>query len=147
MTSRAAIAVVSALLVAGLGACSSGTIPVTPPHPVTSLAPVPADVVVVNLNDDASPGERQAIQKDLQSQPGVRSVTYQTREQTFERAKQEFANDPQLLRELRPEAFPNSFQVQVEGQVSAPVIGTIAGRLAGVKSVQLPPKLPAMPTH
>ena len=99
--------------------------------------------VVVFLTDDVSTNDVGCTQqpcsdlrRDLESTPGVESVVLETREQAFERFKQLFAAQPELLQLTRPQALPASFRVKLDDPERFPAMqATFLGR-PGVLNVK-----------
>lgn len=77
--------------------------------------------VEVNLNDAISTNDPNCTQStcvglraELTNYPGVVSVQFQSRQQTFDKAKSAFSNDPEMEQLVRPQGFPASLLVQLQ---------------------------------
>lgn len=92
--------------------------------------------VAVFLTDDVSTNDVGCTQqpctdlrRDLESTPGVESVVLESREQAFERFKQLFASQPELIQLTRPQALPASFRVKLDDPERFPAMqASLAGR-------------------
>lgn len=91
----------------------------------------------VSTNDAACTQEPCVdLRRDLESTPGVESVVLETREQAYERFKQIFETQPELVELARPEALPASFRVKLEDPDRFPVIEQEFTSRPGVLSVK-----------
>ncbi|HEX3786138.1 MAG TPA: permease-like cell division protein FtsX [Pseudonocardiaceae bacterium] len=98
--------------------------------------------VEVNLDDAVSADDPNCTQSicaglraDLTNYPGVVSVQFQNRQQTFTKAKAEFSNDPEMEQLVRPEAFPSSLLVSLQNPTQSGVISAAFANKAGVRDV------------
>ncbi|GAB1509148.1 permease-like cell division protein FtsX [Actinophytocola sp. KF-1] len=102
------------------------------------------DRVQVNvfLTNDISANDKECqndpcrtLRADLEKDPAVERVTYQNRDDAYERFKQIFEAQPELVKLARPEALPASFSVKLyQPERSDVIIQTFSGRV-GVDSV------------
>lgn len=98
--------------------------------------------VAVNLTDDVSATDTNCTQSlcaglraQLESTPGVKDVQFESRNQAFQRFKQEFSAMPEMEAIVRPEALPASLRVTLDTpDRSGAVVASFAHRV-GVKSV------------
>ena len=99
-----------------------------------------SSVVVVSLNAQATPANapeiNAAIVSTLQALPHVRSVVYNSPEQSFEKAKQVFADDPKLEQLLTPQAFSPLYLVTVDDPSAVAHVESVAKSLTGVAQVE-----------
>jgi len=66
------------------------------------------------LNDDASNEQRDALRKKLDSDKKlVRDVSFESKEQAYQRFKELFKNSPDFVAGVQPEALPASFRVKL----------------------------------
>ena len=100
--------------------------------------------VEVNLNDAISTNDPNCTQStcaglraELTNFPGVTSVQFQSRQQTFDRAKSAFSNDPEMEPMVRPQAFPSSLLVSLQdpGQSAAIAAAFSPAHKAGVRDI------------
>ena len=69
--------------------------------------------VSVFLADDVTDEQRQAIQSELEASPEVAGFIYETREEAYERFRQQFSQQPELVENTPPDALPESFRVEL----------------------------------
>jgi cell division transport system permease protein len=69
--------------------------------------------VSIFLTAEVTEEERVALDQALGSDPLVADHYYETREEAYEKAKALFADAPDLVEALRPEALPESFRVKL----------------------------------
>jgi cell division transport system permease protein len=98
--------------------------------------------VQVYLTDDISANDKgcdkdpcSTLRADLEKDPAVESVSYENRDQAYNRFKEIFAAQPELVKLARPEALPASFNVKLyDPDRPQVIIQTFSGRV-GVDSV------------
>ncbi|XVV04889.1 permease-like cell division protein FtsX [Actinosynnema sp. CA-248983] len=98
--------------------------------------------VSVLLTNDISANDKDCAQQPcaglrsaLETTSGVETVVYENREKGYERFKQIFEAQPELVKLARPEAIPATFRVKLEDPERADVIVQAFTGKAGVKSV------------
>ena len=69
--------------------------------------------VSIFLNDDISADQTQSMQADLEGNPLVEEILFESKQQAYENARKIFATDPELLDALRPDSLPASFRVKL----------------------------------
>jgi cell division transport system permease protein len=90
----------------------------------------------VSANDaDCSSQPCAGLRSSLESTSGVDTVVFENRDKGFERFKDIFAAQPELVKLARPEAIPATFRVKLEDPERADVIVREFSGKAGVKSV------------
>jgi hypothetical protein len=140
-----------ALLFAGVvlaASCSSddgggpaATVDAREATPSTEGAPttcVPRTDVVVILNPAISETSVQQIEQALRGLAAVDDVTYVDQQAAYEEFQQLYANQPELLQGVRPEALPTSFRVRLDDQASIEEVELAAQGLDGVGQVIRP---------
>lgn len=98
--------------------------------------------VNVYLTNDISANDKEcqadtckSLRSDLEADPAVESVTYENRDQAYERFKEIFSSQPELVKLARPEALPASFNVKLfDPDRPQVIIQTFSGR-PGVDSI------------
>lgn len=70
--------------------------------------------VAVFLAQDIAPEERDSIQRDLGAMPEVASVQYESKQEAFERFKQLFRDEPEIVENTTAAALPESFRVKLK---------------------------------
>ena len=69
--------------------------------------------VSVFLKDAITGPQQQHLHETLDAIPEVDTVTFESREQAYERFKEIFANQPNLVQNVPPDAMPQSFRVKL----------------------------------
>ena len=90
----------------------------------------------VSANDkDCSQEPCAGLRQALDKTSGVDTVTFENRDQAYERFKRIFAAEPELVKLARPEALPASFRIKLTNpDRSDTIVQAFTGK-AGVKSV------------
>jgi cell division transport system permease protein len=98
--------------------------------------------VEVNLNDVISSGDPNCTQStcaglrsDLTNYPGVVSVQFQNRQQTFDKARAAFSNDPEMEQLVRPQGFPASLLVSLQNPGQSTAVAQAFANKPGVRNV------------
>lgn len=75
-----------------------------------------ADVEIsVFLQDKVSPTQQQHLDGLIRKMPEVATVDYESKAEAYQRAKEViFRNEPEVIRNVSPDAFPASFRVKLE---------------------------------
>lgn len=84
---------------------------------------------------DISEGQRQQINQDLSSNPQVQKVYYESRQQAYENFKRQFANSPDLVRNVSPDTMPESFRVKLKDPSKYDVVASAVADEPGVDTV------------
>jgi cell division transport system permease protein len=82
-----------------------------------------------------TPSNQASIQKTLQQLPQVESITYISSHSAYQRFKQDFVGDQELLKVTPPDALPSSFAVKLKDPHQFPVVQSAVGAAPGVESV------------
>jgi cell division transport system permease protein len=69
--------------------------------------------VSVFLAPKISPQQRTAIGDQLRGQPVVERVYYESRQQAYERFKDQFKDSPDMVRNVSPDVLPESYRVKL----------------------------------
>src|SRR5262249_17196458 len=71
--------------------------------------------VSIFLRGDITEDQRQSLQTALTNDPLVKQpVTYETKEQAYQKFKQQFKDAPDLVKATKPDSLPASFRVQLK---------------------------------
>lgn len=124
------------LVAVGLAGCGSE------PAPEPSPPGVPVSVF---LRDDATEAQRQAVEETLRAAPGASGITFETREQAYERFAELFQDQPELVEDVAPEMLPESFRFEMADRAAAESLATELQELPGVEEVIVMPETP-LPT-
>ncbi|MFL5798763.1 MAG: permease-like cell division protein FtsX [Actinomycetota bacterium] len=90
--------------------------------------------IAVYLTDDISPSDRTRLQSQLQNMPEVAKLRYESKPDAYTRFKELFKNEPDLVKNVAPDALPASFRVKLKNPESQ--IGTIQALLQGAPGVE-----------
>ncbi|MBV9845029.1 MAG: ABC transporter permease [Kutzneria sp.] len=98
--------------------------------------------VMVSLTDDISTNDKNcssqicsSLLQQVRGSTNVEAVTFENRDHTYERFKQLFAANPELVKLTRPESLPASLQVKlVDPSKSAALVKAFTGK-PGVRDV------------
>jgi cell division transport system permease protein len=82
-----------------------------------------------------TPNDRDSIDKTLLGLPQVQKVTYISQADGYKRFKEEFRDDPDLVKHTPESAIPESFAVKLKNPHDYPVINSAVGRAPGVQQV------------
>jgi cell division transport system permease protein len=70
--------------------------------------------VSVFLAQDIAPEQRDAIGQQLRGQPAVDTVYYESRQQAYERFRDQFKDSPDMVRNVSPDVLPESYRVKLK---------------------------------
>lgn len=134
MWKKASAVLVAALLGAGVAGCTADGPPTEPAAPIS-----------VFLNEDATEQQKQAIETRLRAVPGATEVRFESREQAYQRFKELFKDQPDLLAQVNPDSLPESLVLTVRDRAAfdsaaASPLRTELLALPGVDDVVLPGK-------
>src|SRR5579875_905466 len=82
-----------------------------------------------------TPADRQQVQQTLQQLPQVKSVQYISAADAYQRFKDDFSSEPDLVKLTPPDALPESFAVQLKDPHQFAVVQSAVGKAPGVESV------------
>jgi cell division transport system permease protein len=91
--------------------------------------------VSIFLTPDVTEEDRAALDAALEVDPLVASYFYESQEQAYEKAKDLFADAPDLVEALRPEALPESFRVKLTDPEQFSEIAASYQDVAGVGEI------------
>ena len=80
--------------------------------------------------------QRDQIQTDLQTTPLVEQVYYESKQDAYERFKEQFKDSPDLVRNVTPDALPESFRVKLKDPTQFEVVASAFRDRPGVDEVQ-----------
>jgi cell division transport system permease protein len=91
---------------------------------ITEMKAIYYDKVQVSifLADDVTDEQRTAIETQLKDSPEVKSYIYESKEEAYERFKQQFSQQPELVENTPADALPESFRVELVNPERYPVI-------------------------
>ncbi|MDQ3576163.1 MAG: permease-like cell division protein FtsX [Actinomycetota bacterium] len=90
----------------------------------------------ISANDKSCAADPcKGLRTTLESDPAVESVIFENRDAAFERFKQIFEAQPELVKLARPEALPSSFRVKLDNPDRPEVIQQNYAGKAGIDSI------------
>src|SRR3954470_8644989 len=69
--------------------------------------------VSIFLADGVTDDQRSAIEQQLKGSPEVKSFIYESKDEAYKRFKEQFAQQPDLVNNVGPDALPESFRVEL----------------------------------
>ena len=69
--------------------------------------------VSIFLTDDVTDDQRNAIEQKLKASDEVKSYIYESKDEAYKRFKEQFAQQPDLVNNVGPDALPESFRVEL----------------------------------
>jgi cell division transport system permease protein len=78
--------------------------------------------VSIFLADDVTEEQRAAIETQLSSSSEVRSFVYENKDEAYERFREQFSQQPELVENTPSDALPESFRVELVNPERYPVI-------------------------
>jgi len=91
--------------------------------------------VAVYLTDNISQADSDRILNKLQGMPEVSYVRYESKQQAYKRFRELFANQPDLVNNVSPDALPASFRVKLKDPSQFAVIDAQIRGQPGVETV------------
>lgn len=92
--------------------------------------------VSIFLTEEVTDSERSAIQAGLDGSTEIETYLYESQEQAYERFKQQFRAQEELVRSTPEDALPESFRVQLKNPERYDVIAQEFTGAGGVESVK-----------
>ncbi len=80
--------------------------------------------------------QRVQLEKDLRATPQVENVFYESKQQAYERFKQQFKDSPDLVDNVSADALPESFRVKLKDPEQFDIVATAFQDEPGVDQVQ-----------
>lgn len=84
---------------------------------------------------DVTDAQRQQISQDLNSNPAIEKVYYESKAEAYKKFVKQFANSPDLVRNTNPEALPESYRVKLKNPKDIDVVASAVADEPGVDSV------------
>jgi cell division transport system permease protein len=70
--------------------------------------------VSIFLADNVTDDQRSAVEQQLKNSPEVKSYIYESKDEAYKRFKEQFAQQPDLVNNVGPDALPESFRVELK---------------------------------
>jgi cell division transport system permease protein len=106
-----------------------------PPSAVCTEVRRNADDVSVFLRSKVTDQQRQDLSSALKSDPLVLSVAYESREQAYHLFKALWADNPDLVKALTVEQFPDSFRLKLRNPATYPAFVAHFKNAPGVEKI------------
>jgi cell division transport system permease protein len=91
--------------------------------------------VSIYLRQDVTQAQRDQLQAELQGMPEVERVQFESREEAYERFKQQFKDSKDLIETTSPEVLPESFRVKLKDPEEFNVVASAFAGRPGVEDV------------
>ncbi|GAA0226269.1 permease-like cell division protein FtsX [Cryptosporangium japonicum] len=91
--------------------------------------------ITIFLETAVTAEQKDALQQKLESDSEIKSVTYESKQEAYERFKELFADSPDLVENTKPESLPESFRVKLKDPSEANAIDAKYKTEAGVDQV------------
>jgi len=88
------------------------------------------------LSETVTPEQRDRLRTELAQLPEVRSVLYESKAEAFTRFQEQFKNSPDLVKNVREDALPESFRVKLRDPEKFSVVAERFEGQPGVDQVQ-----------
>ncbi|WP_027345498.1 permease-like cell division protein FtsX [Hamadaea tsunoensis] len=88
--------------------------------------------VSVFLTSDISDQQRADLKTRLETDPAVQKVFWESKEQAYERFKQQFRDLPDLVKSIGPDSLPESFRVTLKDPNQSTAFKTALEKAAGL---------------
>jgi cell division transport system permease protein len=70
--------------------------------------------VSIFLKNDVTEPQQQALASQLHGDPLIKTVTFETKEQAYDKFKKQFKDAPDLVKATKPDSLPSSFKVKLK---------------------------------
>lgn len=95
--------------------------------------------VAVYLRNDVTQAQRETLNQQLSDDPRVEQVAYVSKEEAYEKFKEEFIDSPDLIQSISgPNVLPESFQVKLRDPKQYEDVASKYGQAPGVDQVYDP---------
>lgn len=91
--------------------------------------------VSVFLASDVTPAQRDQLGAELGAMPQVKRVYYESKAQAYERFQDQFRDSPDLVKNVTPDALPESFRVKLNDPRQFEVVASAFRNRPGVGNV------------
>lgn len=91
--------------------------------------------VSIFLRDNVTQSQREALRSELDAMPQVDQVFYESKEEAYERFKEQFKDSPAIVENVTAAALPESFRVKLEKPEDFEVVASAFEERAGVERV------------
>jgi cell division transport system permease protein len=78
----------------------------------------------------------QDVQSQIKALPGIKDVKYESPEESLRRAKEQFADQPEILKTLTLQNIGDSYRVQLDDPTKFPIVKSALQGRPGVESVR-----------
>lgn len=92
--------------------------------------------VSIFLKDDVTQGQRDQLLADLNAMPEVQRVYYESKQQAYERFKEQFKDSPDIVNNTTPDLLPEAFRVKLKDPKKFDVVASAFADRPGVTQVQ-----------
>ncbi|GAA4234346.1 cell division protein FtsX [Streptosporangium album] len=83
---------------------------------------------------EISTEDRENLLRMLEGRPEAEAVTFESRQQAWEKFQREYQDNPELLKAITPRDMPESFRVRIRPDADSMAVAQAAGELPGVSN-------------
>lgn len=91
--------------------------------------------VSIFLSDDVTQAQRDTLRTELEAMPDVERVYFESKEEAYERFKEQFKDTPDIIANTTPDVLPESFRVKLEDPKKFDVVASAFENRPGVVNV------------
>jgi len=91
--------------------------------------------VSIYLRDDVTQPQRDQLGAELSAMPEVERVIFESREEAYQRFREQFKDTPELIESTSPEVLPESFRVKLKDPSKFDVVASAFAERPGVDDV------------
>lgn len=91
--------------------------------------------ISIFLDKNVTSAQQASLQNELRADPEVKSFSYESKQQAYQRFKELFKSDPSLVQGTSPSSLPASFRIKLNNPERYPVIVRHFQGAPGVKQV------------
>lgn len=91
--------------------------------------------VSIYLKNDVTQAQRDQLRSELDAMPEVERVLFESREEAYERFREQFKDTPELVENTSPDVLPESFRVKLKDPEKFDVVASAFADRPGVDDV------------
>ena len=91
--------------------------------------------VSIYLKGDVTQAQREGLQRELEAMPDVERVIFETKEEAYQRFKEQFKDTPDIVENTSPDVLPEAFRVKLKDPKKFEVVASAFAERPGVDNV------------